>query len=114
MAGEVQGEVQGEHGEVQGEHCADIHHRNHHHNKDDDLVDILEREVAMCRDVHGLDGDTKWPVLIARGLVRHLEGLGWVEGDGRELTGWLEGKDGAWLAGVDPMRSGFYKDDTCM
>lgn len=71
---------------------------------------ILRQELAVCRDVHSLDSKAKWPVVIARGLVRQLSALDADEGDG-ELTGWLEDKDAAWLERADPMRAGFYRDE---
>ena len=88
---------------------------------DGDLIDadekarILRLEMHMCRDIHELDPEAKWPVVIARGLWAALAGLGG-ERDGGEfaddgdLTAWLEGKDATWLAATDPMRAGFYGD----
>ena len=79
---------------------------------------VLRFEIDMCRGVHELDPEAKWPVVIARGLLTALAGLAGLGGargrgegaDDDEATAWLAGKDAAWLEACDPMRAGFYRD----
>ena len=72
---------------------------------------ILRQELEMCRGVHELDTEAKWPVLIAKGLVSALQcGRHGGDGDDEQATAWLDDKDAAWLEAMDPMRAGFYRD----
>jgi geranylgeranyl transferase type-2 subunit alpha len=91
---------------------------------EDNLIDpaekarILRLELIMCRGVHELDSEAKWPVVIARGLAKALAGLAGscADCDGGEGveddqgTAWLAGKDAAWLETCDPLRAGLYRD----
>jgi geranylgeranyl transferase type-2 subunit alpha len=71
--------------------------------KDGAVVEIIEDEVAMCKDVHELEPDAKWPILTMVQLQKFLKKVnGTVELDVQNQM--------IVLQEMDPMRRNVYAD----